>query len=61
MELPDHGLIYCTRKASLLKLYELCEIFIRSMKIYSDKIFVEQLKEVKSSDYSNYTCANDAY
>ena len=34
--LSDHGLIYCTRKTSLLKLNENCEICTRSMKNYSD-------------------------
>ena len=37
------------------------EISLRSIKNYSDKIFVEQLRAVKFPDYSNYTCVNDAY
>ena len=36
MGLPDHELIYCTRKTSPLKLNEHYEISIRSMKNYSD-------------------------
>ena len=61
MELFDHGLIYFTRKTSLLKLNEHCEISIKSTKNYADKIFVEQLRAIKFLDYSNYTCVNDAY
>ena len=61
MGLSDHGLIYCTRKASLLKLNEHCEISIRSMKTYSGEILVEQLRAIKFPDYSNHTCVNDVY
>ena len=57
----DHGLIYCTRRTSLLKLNEHCEISLRSIKNYSDQIFVEQLRAIKFPEYSNYTCVNDAY
>ena len=61
MGLSDHGVIYCTRKTSLLKLNEHCKISIRSIINFSDKIFVEQLRATKFPDYSNYTCVNDAY
>ena len=61
MVLSDHGLIYCTRKTSLLKLNEHCKISIRSMKKYSNEIFVEQLTGKQFLDYSNYTCVNDSY
>ena len=37
----DHGLGYCSRKASFLKLVEHCEISILSMKNYSSEVFVE--------------------
>ena len=50
--------VYCTRKTSLLKLNEYCEISIRSMKNYSDKIFVEQLRATKFTGYLSYTPAN---
>ena len=42
MGLSDHWLIYCTRKASLVKLNEYCEICIRSVNNHSNKIFVEK-------------------
>ena len=42
MGLSDYELIYFTRKTSLLKSNEHSEISIRSMKNYSDEIFVEQ-------------------
>ena len=61
MGLSDHGLIYCARKTSLLKLNEHCEISTRSMKSYSDETFVEKLRAIKFPDYSNHTCVNDAY
>ena len=54
MRLSDYGLIYCTRKTSLLKLNEHCE-----MENYSDEIFMEQLRAIKFPDYSNYTCVNN--
>ena len=38
----DHELIYSSRKAPFLKLNEHYEISFRSMKNYSDKIFVDQ-------------------
>ena len=53
--------IYCTRKMSFLNLNEHCEISIRSMKNYSDKTFVEQLRAIRFPYYTNYTCVNDAY
>ena len=37
----DHGLGYCSRKVSFLKLVEHCEISILSMKNYSNEVFVE--------------------
>ena len=61
MVLSDHGLIFCTRKTSLLELNEHCEISIRSMKNYSDEVFVEQLRAIKFPDYSNCTCVKDDY
>ena len=61
MRLSDHGLIYFTRKMSLLKLNEHYEISIKSMKNYFDEISVEQLRAIKFLDYSNYTRLKDAY
>ena len=55
MGLSDHGFIYCTREVSLLKLNEHCEISLRSIKKYSDEIFVEQLRAIKFLYYSNHS------
>ena len=52
--LSDHDLICCSRKALLLKLNQHCKISIRPMTNYSDKIFVEQLRTTKYSDYPSY-------
>ena len=45
----------------LLKLNEHREISFRSMKNYSDEIFVDKLRSIKFPEYSNHTCVNDAY
>ena len=37
------------------------EISFRSMKNYSDKTFVDKLRSIKFTDYSNHTCVNHAY
>ena len=44
-----------------MKLKKHCEILFRPMKNYFDKIFVEKSRSIKSSDYSNHTCVNNAY
>ena len=51
MGLFDHELIHCTKNASLLKLNEHYKISTRSMKNYSDEIFVEQQRATKFPDY----------
>ena len=61
MGLSDHELVYCSRKTSLLKLNEHHQILFRSMKSYSDEIFVDKLRSIKFPDYSNHTCMNHAY
>ena len=61
MGLFNHEIILLTRKMSLLKLNEHYEIPLRSMKNYSDKIFVEQLRVIKLPDYSNYNSVKGAY
>ena len=53
MGLSDQELMYCSRKTSFLKLNEHYKISFRSMKNYSDEIFVDKLK---FPDYSNHTC-----
>ena len=60
MGLSDHELVYCSRKSSFLKLNEYYEISFRSMKNYSDEIFVDKLRSIKFPDYSNHTCVNHA-
>ena len=46
---------------AILKLNEHCEIILKSMKNYSDEIFVEKLRSIKFPDYSSYTNVNYAY
>ena len=61
MELSDHELIYCSRRASLLKLNEHYEISFRSLINYSDEIFVDKLRLLKFPYYSKHTCVNHIY
>ena len=49
--LSDHELVYTSRKTSLLKLNEHYEVSFRSMKNYSDEIFVDKLRSIKFFDY----------
>ena len=49
MGLTDHELIYCSRRASLLKLNEYYEISFRSVKHYLDELFFRQFKINKIS------------
>ena len=44
--LSDHDLIYGTRKTSLPNFHKHNEIFVRSMKRYSTKKFLEILREI---------------
>ena len=60
MGLSHHELVYCSRKTSLLKLNEHYEISIRSMKNYSDEIFVDKLRSIKFPNYSNHIFMNHA-
>ena len=61
MGLSDHELVCCSRNMSILKLNEHYEISFRSMKNYSDEIFVDKLRSIKFPDYSDHTCVNHAY
>ena len=54
-------MIYCTRKTYLPKSHKHNEIFVRPMKRYSPKKFLENLREVVFPDYLTYTCVNNAY
>ena len=49
------------KETSFLKFWEHYEISLRSMKNYSDEIFVEQLKSIKFPEYSIFAFMNDAY
>ena len=60
MGLSHHELVHCSRKTSLLKLNENYEISIRSMKNYSDEIFVDKLRSIKFPNYSNHIFMNHA-
>ena len=61
MGLPDHELMYCSRKTSLFNLNEQYEISFKSMKNNSDDIFADKLRLIKFLGYSNHTSVNDVY
>ena len=56
MRLYDHQLIYCSRKASLLKSNEYYKVSNFSMNNYSNEHCVDTLRSIKLSKYSNHTC-----
>ena len=60
MGLPEFELLYCSRKMSFLKLNKYNELSVKTMKNYSDEIFVEQLRSITFRDFSNYKCVSDA-
>ena len=55
MGFSHYVFIYCSKKASPLKLNEYFRISVSSMKIYSYKIFEQKLRSIKFHDYSNHT------
>ena len=59
--LSDHQLIYCTRKIIREKFYEHRDLKIRSLKNYSQEIYIQALKDVNFLDYSQYNDPNKAY
>ena len=59
--LSDHQLIYCTRKIVRPKVHEHNYITIRSMKNYSQDIFLNALREVNFPNYSQFDNINEAY
>ena len=61
MGLFNHEIILFRRKMSLLKLNEHYKIPLRSIKNYSDKKFVEQIRVIKLPDYSNCNSVKGAY
>ena len=59
--LSDHQLIYCTRKITRTKFNSHKNITIRSLKNYSQDVFLEELNKINFPDYSKFTDINDAY
>ena len=59
--LSDHQLIYCTRKVNRTKFNTHKYIRTRSLKNYSQSLYLEKLNEINFPDYSKFTDINDAY
>ena len=59
--LSDHQLIYCTRKVNRTKFNTHKCIRTRSLKNYSQSLYLEKLNEINFPDYSKFTDLNDAY
>ena len=59
--LSDHQLIYCTRKITRTKTNVHKYIKTRSLKNYSQTLFLDKLKKINFPDYSNFKDINNAY
>ena len=59
--LSDHQLIYCTRKITRTRLNAHKYVKMRSLKYYSEDLYVKKLKEIDFPDYSNFKDMNEAY
>ena len=59
--LPDHQLIYCTRKVNRTKFNTHKCIRTRSLKNYSQSLYLKKLNEINFPDYSKFKDVNDAY
>ena len=59
--LSDHQLIYCTRKITRTRLNAHKYVKMRSLKYYSEDLFVKKLKEIDFPDFSNFKDINEAY
>ena len=59
--LSDHQLIYCTRKITRTRLNVHKYVKMRSLKHYSEDLYVKKLKEIDFPDYSNLKDINEAY
>ena len=59
--LSDHQLIYCTRKIIYTKSNVHKYIKTRSLKNYSQTLFLDKLKKANFPDYSKFKDINDAY
>ena len=59
--LSDHQLIYCTRKVNRTKFSTHKYIRTRSLKNYSQSLYLEKLNEINFPDYSKFKDVTDAY
>ena len=59
--LSDHQLIYCTRKITQTRLNAHKYVKMRSLKYYSEDLYVKKLKEIDFPDYSNFKDINETY
>ena len=59
--LSDHQLIYCTRKITRTRLNAHKYVKMRSLKYYSEDLYVKKPKEVDFPDYSNFKDINEGY
>ena len=59
--LSDHQLIYCTTKITRTRLNAHKYVKMRSLKYYSEDLYVKKLKEIDFPDYSNFKDINEAY
>ena len=59
--LSDHQLIYCTRKITRTRLNTHKYVKMRSLKYYSEDLYIKKLKEIDFPDYSNFKDINEAY
>ena len=59
--LSDHQLIYCTKKITHTKSNVHKYIKTRSLKNYSQTLFLDKVKKTNFPDYSNFKDVNDAY
>ena len=59
--LSDHQLIYCTRKITRTKMNVHKYVKTRSLKNYSQTLFLDKLRKINFPDYSNFKDINNAY
>ena len=59
--LSDHQLIYCTRKATRIKIHKHTFIKIRTFKNYTKQLFLDKLGKIKFPNYMEYGNINAAY
>ena len=59
--LSDHQLIYCMRKITRTKTNVHKYIKTRSLKNYSQTLFLDKLRKINFPDYSNFKDINNAY